>query len=108
EPKPSDRPAGGFPVRSTSHWQTKPDTTCPNGQSVAGAYNRYLTNLQNGYSCNHSDVHFWYHGTIDWLHTPITVDGATVTSGERDAWWTSYELQGHVGGFYYSRIGGGN
>lgn len=91
-----------------NYWQTNPDIGCPNGQSVAGAYNRYLTNLQNGYPCNHSDVHLWYHGTIEWLQTPITVDGATVTSSERAAWWTSYELQGQVGGFQYSLIGGGN
>ena len=91
-----------------NYWQTNPDSTCPNGQSVAGAYNRYLTNLQNGYSCNHSDTHLWYHGTIDWAHTPITVDGATITSAERAAWWTSYESQGRMAGFYCSLIGGGN
>ena len=91
-----------------NYWQTNPDTVCPNGQSVTGAYNRYLTNLQNAYSCDHGDVHLWYHGTIDWLHTPITVDGATITGGERAAWWTSYESQGRVAGFAYSLIGGRN
>ena len=91
-----------------NYWQTNPVTECPSGQSVAGAYNRFLTNLLNGDSCNHSDVHFWYHGTIDWSHTPITVDGATITSGERVAWWTGYESQGRNAGFYYSLIGGSN
>ncbi|MBI3850748.1 MAG: hypothetical protein HY298_10820 [Verrucomicrobia bacterium] len=91
-----------------NYWQTNADGSCPNGQSVDGAYNRYLMNLQNGYDCNHSDVHFWYHGTIDWQDTPITVDGATITSAERGVWWTSYESQGRNAGFYYSLIGGGN
>ena len=75
---------------------------------AAGAYNRFLANLPNGYSCNHSDVHLWYHGTIDWSHTPATDTGATITGTERATWWTGYESQGHVAGFYYSLIGGGN
>ncbi len=91
-----------------NYWQINLDSACPNGQSVVGAYNRFLTNLQNGDSCNHSDVHLWYHGTIDWPNTPITVDGATITSAERDAWWTSGESQGRKAGFLYSLIGGGN
>jgi hypothetical protein len=91
-----------------NYWQTNPITECPNGQSVTGAYNRYLTNLVNGDSCNHGDVHFWYHGTIDWSHAPITVDGSTITSGERGTWWTGYESRGRVAGFIYSLIGGSN
>jgi hypothetical protein len=90
------------------YWQMNSDSTCPNGQSQSRAYSRYLTVLPGGYSCNHSDVHLWYHGTIDWSHTPTTDSEATITSSERGNWWTSYEAQGHLAGFYYSRIGGGN
>jgi hypothetical protein len=91
-----------------NYWQINSDTFCPNGQSLPGAYNRYLANLLNGYSCNHSDTHLWYHGTIDWSHTPATDTQATITSSERPIWWTSYELQGYFAGFHYTRIGAGN
>jgi len=96
-----------------NYWQTNPDASCPNGESILGAYNRFLANLQNGYSCNHSDVHLWYHGTIDWFDTPATDTPATdtqatITSSERQTWWTAYEGQGADAGFYYSLIGGGN
>jgi pimeloyl-ACP methyl ester carboxylesterase len=91
-----------------NYWQMNSDSFCPNGQSLSGAYNRFLANLPNGYSCNHSDSHLWYHGTIDWSHTPATDSEATITSSERATWWTGYESQGHVAGFLYSLIGGGN
>jgi len=47
-----------------------------NGESVAGAYVRQLTNLNGGYSSSHSDAHLWYHGTIDW-NTPASDTEAT-------------------------------
>jgi len=79
----------------------------PQGQSLPGAYNRKLTNLSGAASSAHSDVHLWYHGTID-FRAPITVDGATITSTERANWWTSFEQQGTNAGFRLSLIGGGN
>jgi hypothetical protein len=91
-----------------NYWQTNPGFTCPNGESVFGAYNRYFADLQNGYSCNHSDVHLWYHGTIDWFRTPTTDTQATITSAERQIWWTPYETQGLLAGFNWTLIGGGN
>ena len=91
-----------------NYWQTNPDVSCPNGESILGAYNRFLGNLENGYSCNHSDVHLWYHGTIDWFDTPATDTQATITSSERQTWWTNDEGQGAYAGFYYTLIGGGD
>ncbi len=91
-----------------NYWQTNPDFSCPNGESIFGAYNRYLSDLQNGYSCDHSDTHLWYHGTIDWFNTPTTDTQATITSSERSTWWTSYEAGGLFAGFNWSLIGGGN
>ncbi len=79
----------------------------PNGQSVFGAYNRLLTSLGGGYSSSHSDVHLWYHGTID-LATPATDTQAVITAAERSAWWTGLEMAGAVAGFHYSRIGDGD
>ena len=70
-------------------WQTMGDGTfVPNGQSVFGAYNRKLLNLSGGYSSSHSDVHLWYHGTID-LATPATDTQATITATQRSTWWTT-------------------
>jgi len=95
-------------VFADNYWQMNPSLFCPNGESVFGAYDRYLANLDNGYSCNDSDVHLWYHGTIDWIDTPASDTQATITSAERESWWTSYESGGLFAGFYYSLIGGGD
>jgi hypothetical protein len=89
-------------------WQTLGDGLfVPNGQSVFGAYNRKLLVLGGGYSSSHSDVHLWYHGTID-LVTPTNDTQATITVNERNTWWTSTEMGGAAAGFLYSLIGGGD
>ena len=89
-------------------WQTMGDgLLVPNGQSVFGAYNRKLLNLSGGYSSSHSDVHLWYHGTVD-LATPTTDTQANITASQRSAWWTATETAGTGAGFFYSLIGGGN
>jgi hypothetical protein len=89
-------------------WQTMGDGfIVPNGQSVFGAYNRKLLSLGGGYSSSHSDVHLWYHGTID-LATPASDTQATITASQRSAWWTATEMSGGAAGFLYSLIGGGD
>lgn len=86
-------------------WQT---LDFPTGQTISGAYNRQLTTLTNGgYSSSHSDVHLWYHGTID-LKTPASDTQATITSSERQLWWTSAEASGTNTGFLNTLIGGGD
>lgn len=80
-----------------------------NGEAVTGAFIRRLTSLNGGYSgfgSAHSDVHLWYHGTVD-LRVPTDDTVSTITSAERQSWWTSPESSGAVAGFYYSLIGGG-
>ena len=72
----------------------------PNGEPVAGAYIRQLTDLSEGYnetdssSPYHSNVHLWYYGTID-LDVPTSYndDGTIVTldATMRTNWWVSYE-----------------
>ena len=90
-----------------NYWQNLNVLFDPQGQSFTGAYNRKLTNLTGAATSAHSDVHLWYHGTIDFT-TPLTVDGATITSAERQNWWTPFEQQGTNAGFCLSLIGGGD
>jgi hypothetical protein len=90
-----------------NYWQ---NTNAPNGQALTGAYNRHLTNLENGgygTGSTHSDTHLWYHGTID-LNTPTGDNLATITSDERTAWWTTTEAAGTNAGFLYSLVAGGD
>ena len=81
------------------------------GEQVAGAYVRQPSNLSSGgYSGlagPHSNVHLWYHGTLDW-RTPASDTEASITGTERTNWWVAYEAQGTVAGFDYSLIGGTN
>lgn len=88
-----------------NYWQS---TSWPvYGETVAGSYTRELVALSGGYSSAHSDVHLWYHGTID-FRVPASDTEASITSSERATWWNTYESQGEKAGFLYSRIGGGN
>jgi len=80
------------------------------GEPVAGAYVRQLNSLSGGYTGlggSHSDVHLWYHGTLDW-RTPATDSERWISNSERQVWWTPPENQGFLAGFYYSLIGGGD
>lgn len=82
----------------------------PIGEAVAGAYVRQLTALPGGYTGtagDHSDVHLWYHATID--QRAVANDGeATLSVANRPNWFVSYEKNGTNAGFLYSLIGGGN
>jgi hypothetical protein len=79
----------------------------PHGETVAGSYSRYLPSLSGGYSLTHSDIHLWYHGTIDW-RVPASDTEASITSTERNSWWVAFEQKGTNAGFEYSLIGTSN
>jgi len=91
-----------------NYWQNLNATLLdPQGQSLPGAYNRKLTNLSGAATSAHSDVHLWYHGTIDFTNS-LKVDGATLSPTERTNWYTSFEQRGTNAGFRLSLIGGGD
>ena len=80
------------------------------GESVRGAYVRQLTNLDGGYGGfggAHSDVHLWYHATLD-LRTPANDFSASVAATQRQTWWTVPERGGTNAGFLFSQIGACN
>jgi hypothetical protein len=80
------------------------------GETVAGSYTRQLTNLNGGYSGiggAHSDVHLWYHGTVD-TNTSASDTVSTITVSERQAWWNTNENLGARAGFFYSLLGAGD
>ena len=97
----------------------------PDGEPVAGAYVRQLSpanDLEGGYINDpfdifndtyeyHSNVHLWYHGTIDlYVPTSYNDDGTIITldATMRTNWWVSSENEGVTAGFYYSLIGDGD
>jgi hypothetical protein len=79
----------------------------PYGETVAGSYSRFLPSLSGGYSLTHSDIHLWYHGTIDW-RVPAGDTEASITSSERNSWWAAFEQKGTNAGFEYTLIGSSN
>jgi hypothetical protein len=86
-------------------WQT--NSYPISGLAVDGAYVRKLTSFGGGYGSSHSDVHLWYHGTLD-FRVPASDTEASITSSERSSWWTTYESRGTNAGFYYSLISHGD
>ena len=77
------------------------------GETVIGAYNNpeLDESILSGeaYPLEHSDVHLWYHGTID-LSGSVADDGSK--QGGTD-WYTGSMGPRVANGFYFSRLGGG-
>jgi len=111
-----DTPIGGVPENvlfADNYWQ---NIAYPEGQAVAGAYNREFTSLPGGYHnsnpfyslvADHLNIVLLYQGTIDPGAT-VSNGEATMGSTERASWFNAYEDSGAKTGFYYSSIGGGD
>jgi hypothetical protein len=80
----------------------------PHGESVSGAHNVQLSNLDGGYPTlsggAHSDVHLWYHGTVD-LSSAVPYDGAYFGLS---TWYAGAQGPQDRTGFYFSSIAEGN
>lgn len=93
-----------------SYYETSSFLHLLDGEIVPGSAWRKQTVISGGYSFpydGHSDVHLWYHGTID-LSMPASDTEASITSTMRTQWWTAVEQVGTNTGFIYTRLGGGN
>lgn len=83
----------------------------PSGNEVATSMRRFFPTLSlpGGYfwpPTDHSDVHLWYHGTIDAVGDAS--DGTvTLTDSMRDTWYGDGEGRGATTGYYWSRVAGG-
>jgi len=83
------------------------NATDPDGIPIPGAHNVQLSESalnSGGYSIAHSDVHLWYHGTIDFA-VGASDGEQTITQTMRNSWWPNgWETVG----YYFSVIGGGS
>jgi len=119
DPHPISGDAGVFAwdtVRfADNYWRTG---DYPDGQPVSGAYDRELNDdvfdggwfSDVGYSGGHSDVHLWYHGTID-ITGPVDDGTESLSSDVADEWYDpEYDMPGprEQVGYHYSRIAGGD
>lgn len=92
-----------------NYYQEHYDPTDPNGQSVQGAYNRYLEHdsiiVGGKEGKEHYNVHLWYHGTIDTRSDETVSDGDYLIPPDlRSTWYIDNESGGIATGFRFSQI----
>lgn len=93
-----------------SYYETDSFLHLTGGQPIPGSFQRKQTVITGGYGSiydGHSDVHLWYHGTIDLSPNASDTD-ASITSTMRTQWWSALEQKGTNAGFIYTRLGGGD
>jgi hypothetical protein len=93
-----------------SYYETSSFFHLADGQIVPGSAWRKQTVISGGYVFpydGHSDVHLWYHGTID-LKTPTSDTETNIDSTMRAQWWTTVEQAGTNAGYIYTRLGQSN
>jgi hypothetical protein len=91
-----------------NYWRTDGDSSFDfTGEAIAGTHNVQLVEsaLDNftGYATEHSDVHLWYHGTID---TTGPIDDGSSSVAESAGWYNGVMGPRAGIGYNYSRIGG--
>ncbi|HTI72166.1 MAG TPA: hypothetical protein VMF06_19475 [Candidatus Limnocylindria bacterium] len=86
----------------------------PDGVPARGSSLRYLapgaisTGGYTDITGPHSNIHLWYHGTLDDL-APTTSDGdGSIDQSTRAAWYAPVEAAGANAGYLYSLRGGGD
>ncbi|HYW79807.1 MAG TPA: hypothetical protein VE890_09540, partial [Thermoguttaceae bacterium] len=97
-----------------NYWREDADPTDFDGEAIAGAFNRHLSEdilgegvfPDVGFGAEHSDVHLWYHGTID-TTGPVDDGEVEIPITDDDGWY-----EGNMGprdaiGFHFSRIAAG-
>ncbi|MBN2292656.1 MAG: hypothetical protein JXM70_09535 [Pirellulales bacterium] len=93
-----------------NYWEDNSFLHLFDGEEVPDAANLYFPSdsLPGGYGTfsggNHSDIHLWYHGTID---TDGPIDDGSASVSEDAGWYDGDMGPRDQIGFYYSRIGGG-
>jgi hypothetical protein len=109
-----DAPVAGYQnvLFAESYYQTDSFLNLVNGEPIPVSHWRRQTSFGGGYtdffSGTHSDVHLWYHGTIDLAAMTDDNDLGSINGTVRDTWWTTFEQKGTNAGFIYSRLGGGD
>lgn len=113
-PISGDAPVAGYEnvLFAESYYQTDSFLNLVNGEPIPASHWRRQTAFGSGYtdffSGTHSDVHLWYHGTIDLSASTNDNDLGTIDGTVRNTWWTTFEQRGTNAGFIYSLLGGGN
>ncbi len=81
------------------------------GEPIANTHDVELSNTvlaDGGYGLfsggSHSDVHLWYHGTIDLSENPLANDGAEDVPND---WYGGVHPERDASGYFYSRLVGG-
>ncbi|MEP4077148.1 hypothetical protein [Haloferula sp.] len=94
-----------------NYYQQSGQLFAPQGRPVTGCYNRKLTSLTGGYGFlsgnDHSDVHAWYHATVE-LGADANDGNINITNSMRSDWYETDESAGLATGFQFSRIIGGD
>ena len=90
-----------------NYWRTDGDTSFDfTGEAIAGTHSVQLveSTLDNftGYVTEHSDVHLWYHGTID---TTGPIDDGSSSVAESAGWYNGVMGPRTGIGYNFSRIG---
>jgi hypothetical protein len=89
-----------------NYWRSDADPLDFDGESVAGAHNLNLSESVlgsfSGYATEHSDVHLWYHGTIDTRSVARDDGNAVPLDWYEDAMGPRQKV-----GYQFSRIRGG-